>query len=246
MLEWFFTIVLWWFGICMAAVAIGLAYRKWRSRTPELAVAFNAEIAERERLVAHERRAFGQLYLITDKDLKNPQLWLTEEEGSPTDLFSRFGWYHHKRSRYAGSMSHQFTFLGEHIRLDPKLHKHFDSQRFAGEQRRLIQARHDALILEAQTFDIYVFIDRVKKVVKRYFVKPELVSAFLAEVVEGEFQTVMLAAKGVRLEQGSAQSIYVAGDIYRDPVEREREASLANKPSGRTRLRALRARLPEK
>ena len=107
-LEWFFTIVLWWFGICMAAVAIGLAYRKWRSRTPELAVAFNAEIAGRS-VLWPTRRSLRPALPHYGQDLKN-QLWLTEE-GQPTDLFSRFGWYHHKRSRYAGSMSHNSRSL---------------------------------------------------------------------------------------------------------------------------------------
>lgn len=100
-MKWLFGIVIGWFALYVVAGVLGILIGNWRRRTPELAAAYEAQIAEERQREARNSRVFGKLYLITDKELNDPQLWLSEEDGAPTSMLSKFGWYQHKRSRWA-------------------------------------------------------------------------------------------------------------------------------------------------
>lgn len=207
------------FFVARTYVLIG---RKWASMDPEREKAWHRKQAAAEVARAaekHRNRIVGKVYLITDKELRKPELWLTEEEDRPIDLFTKFGWYQHKRSRYAGSLSHSMHYMAENVLFDPKLHKHFNPKEFAGDSRRIRLIRYDALEFEPHLYDLYAIVDRVKKRVEKYYVPLGRVDEFLANAGEAEFRTVILAVSQTRLPIGHeanrklSERVYVGGAL---------------------------------
>lgn len=173
------------------------------------------EPSGKPQLVAGQR-AVGKLYLIMRVGTSAPALWVTEEDAESGELATSFGWYRHKKSRYAGSVTHHIAFLAKDVQFDPTLHKLFKPHKFAGARRVDRLQDHASRELAPEVYALYATIDRKygQVVIAPMYVPIDKSDEFLAWTQRVDIQTV-LAIKEMQLPAGETLKKDVAKQIFR-------------------------------